>query len=135
MVRIFIDPGASTYLRMLGVEKNISGLIGSALDKGIIRALGIICHEHPLIFWGNCLLACVCAVFYLLALCGLAGLGLVTDRWGAAFLALCTLYFIGISGGAAAVSRFRHPIMPMICIAAGFGAVRLQNWLQKKSKV
>jgi 4-amino-4-deoxy-L-arabinose transferase-like glycosyltransferase len=134
MVRIFIDPGASTYLRMLGLEKDISGLIGSALDKGIIRALGSICHKHPLTFWGNCFLACVYAVFYLLALCGLAGAGTVSDRWGAAFLALCTLYFIGISGGAAAVSRFRHPIMPMICIAAGFGAVRLQIWLHKKLK-
>ncbi len=69
------------------------------------------------------LVGLACMGQYLLALIGLRRI-LPTRNGGLILVLAATTYFLLIAGGAAEASsdRFRHPVMPIICLLAGFGA-------------
>jgi hypothetical protein len=47
--------------------------------------------------------------------------GAECDAW---VLAGWAAYFLVLSGGAHGISRFRHPIVPVLCVLAGAAAAR-----------
>lgn len=58
---------------------------------------------------------------------GVAVLGLLRFRPGrylASLLAVVFVYLLALSGGAGSEGRFRHPLMPILCVAAGAALLR-----------
>ena len=130
MVRVWIDPGGTTCLSLLGYDRNIDELIGHALDNGMIGALGYFARERPLMFWTNLLLGFLLVGYYLCAIAGIVSMPPGAKIFMLLLLAVIA-YFAILSGGANAVSRFRHPIMPLICIFAGCGVWRAAGKLSR----
>jgi 4-amino-4-deoxy-L-arabinose transferase-like glycosyltransferase len=122
MVRMLFDPGATGFLQLLRIDDKIDMLIGAALDKGLVKAIAFFIRERPWVFWGNAVLGLFLLIYYAAAAVGLVK----TEKNLSTFTIIgVILYFILLSGGANAVSRFRHPCMPLLCIFAGQGLHRL----------
>jgi 4-amino-4-deoxy-L-arabinose transferase-like glycosyltransferase len=123
MVRALVDPGAVDYLRLFQFYPRQGGLLGEAVDKGMVAAGARLAEERPLAFWSMVVLGVQLLVYYLLVF-----VGLFSGRipWAAAMLLLAAaIYFVLISGGPASLSRFRHPVMPVVCLFAAAGAAEV----------
>jgi hypothetical protein len=66
-------------------------------------------------------------VFYSLALVGLLSTRVLWSIQGTA-LVTSALYFLVITGGPHGYSRYRHAIMPVVCLFAGYGLRMLLGW-------
>jgi hypothetical protein len=127
MIRVFLDPGATGFLRVLDLEGDIDALIGDAVSGGLPHAILYFALHRPLVFWSNMALGLLLMVYYLGALAGLLYRRPPTQGILSAFLIAVAAYFIVISGGASAVSRFRHPIVPILCVFAASGLAALKR--------
>ena len=127
MLRALVDPGAVDYLRLYRLYPAQGGLLGDAVDKGILAAAARLVQERPLAFWSMAALGILLAAYYLLAFVGLFSRRI---SWAATWLLLgVAVYFVLISGGPASLSRFRHPVMPIVCLFAAAGMVEiLARW-------
>ncbi len=76
-------------------------------------------------FWASASMALVLVALWALAIRGLLEAAR-RNRLCTFFLVCVAGYFLVISGGPAAAGRFRHPIMPLICLLAG-NAVTLRT--------
>lgn len=123
-LRLVFGPGATQLLGLfrLSEEGGVGGLLDAIHDRGIIRVSLDLFERNPLFFWSNVVFA-----FYLFAILGFAVLGLVRrmDRTRTDILLLVGViaYLIAMAAGLG-YSRFRHPIMPVLCILAGMGMTR-----------
>ncbi len=83
-------------------------------------------QEWPLLFWMSVVMALWLGA-YLLA----AGVGLWTPQWwnDLRFVIVVALagYWWALSGGVVGLSRFRHPMMPAICLLAAAGLERMSR--------
>jgi hypothetical protein len=120
---LVFDPGAVELLKLFKLYKEGGGLLGAVHDRGIISVSLDLFERNPLFFWSNVVFA-----LYLLAILGFAVVGLarrtVRTRTGILLLVGVIVYLIAISAGPQSYSRFRHPIMPFLCILAGIGMTR-----------
>lgn len=93
-------------------------------DHGIWHAFVHFSRNRPVLFAGYLVLGGFLAVL----LCG-AAIGVFRvwrKRTTAVMVTLgAVAYFLVMSGGPVATSRFRHPVMPMICVFMGVG---LGSW-------
>ena len=120
VLRTLLDPGAFEYLKLFGLYPRSGGLLGVVVDRGIVGAMGVLLRERPLVFWSNLALGLVLAGYLLFAAVALFAKGL----WrmpGVGAVLLTALYLLISSGGPQALGRFRHPVMPVVCLFAGFG--------------
>ena len=95
------------------------GLLGDAVDHGIVAVVGRLFKERPVLFWSNLLLGLLLGLYYLLS-----AIGLLSGRFdapAAVLLLAVAAYFVLVSGGPAGENRFRLPIMPIVCLFAGAG--------------
>ena len=117
------DPGAAELLKLFKLHEEGGGLLGAIHDRGIISINLDLFERDPLFFWSNVVFA-----LYLFAILGFAGVGLarrmVRTRTGVLLLIGVIAYLMAISAGPQSHSRFRHPIMPFLCILAGIGMTR-----------
>ncbi|MFQ5901745.1 MAG: ArnT family glycosyltransferase [Thermodesulfobacteriota bacterium] len=120
MFRTLFDPGAIEYLKMFRLYPESGGLLGVIIDKGLVRTLIHLIRERPLIFWSNLLLGLIAALYLLLGLIALLSKNFTNNMPMITVLSVGT-YFLIMSGGPNSLARFRHPIMPIICILAGYG--------------
>ncbi len=81
------------------------------------------------------------AALFLTAILGsiyiLSLIGLIKRRAPAgisAVLIITALYFAALSGGVTANSRFRHPVMPIVCIYAGAGLYTISGGHKNKKR-
>jgi len=120
MIRTLLDPAATEYLKLYKLYPESGGLLGTIIDKGLIKTVLYLFKEKPLIFWSNVLLGILLIAYYLF---GLGALVSKNFSFNAPTLAvLCiAIYFIIISGGPNSLNRFRHPIMPLTCVLGGYG--------------
>lgn len=120
---LVFDPGAVELLKLFKLYKEGGGLLGAIHDRGIISVSLDLFERKPLFFWSNVVFA-----LYLFAILGFAVVGLarrmVRTRTGVLFLVGVSAYLIVISAGPQSYSRFRHPMMPVLCILAGIGMTR-----------
>jgi uncharacterized membrane protein HdeD (DUF308 family) len=82
-------------------------------------------QKRPLAFWSTVAFGILLGAYYLLAL-----VGLMSRRFSSgatALLVATAIYFVLISGGPASLSRFRHPVMPIVCLFAAAGIVDLRS--------
>jgi len=121
--RLLFRPGAIDFLRLYHLEP--PGLLGQISKKGLFRG------TRDLFATGAIGLVLFVALGALLLVAyGLAVRGVVSKKGlndSAMIVLLCGMaYFVLIGGGPVGGSRFRHPIMPFICVlaAAGFDSAR-----------
>lgn len=120
MLRVVFDPGGVEVLRLLGMYPTSGGLLGKLIDQGIWKTLSDLAHERPELL----ILEIACGLL-LLVIYAAAGRG--AGRLVRAHPALAVLLIGGVvvllvaSGGPMSLSRFRHPMMPILCLFAGFG--------------
>ena len=120
IVRVIIDPGFTQYLRLYGGQR-MSGLT-MATDHGLWTAFTRLARGHPTLLVGS--LAFLVVVVIQLSLFALGVVRVWRTRTLVAMVLLgAVAYFLVVSGGPIGHSRFRHPMMPIICIFAGVGLV------------
>lgn len=121
MARALLDPGAFDWLKMFNLyPQSGGGLLGSVVDKGMMQTVGELFRERPLLFWSNLALGLVLASYLLLAAVGAISRGVLRSP-GVVVILLVGIYFLAVSGGPQAECRFRHPLMPLLCVLAGAG--------------
>ena len=127
---IFLDPGAQEYLKLFQLYQEGGGLVGKAVDQGPLNLAATLLRERPLLFWSNLLLA-TGLLFHLVC----AGLALCSKGWKARkSAATCAVLGVGLflllcSAGPYGYHRFRHPLMPLVCILGGWGlGVVVERW-------
>ena len=136
MVLNLLDPGASKWLRHFGRLPNGShALEGELFQKGLWRGLVHIGRTVPLWLFGNLALGLLLA-FTLASSAWTVLTQFPRYRRSVLFLLMVTAYFVVISG-AMTSSRFRHPIMPLLCILSAMGSVSLltplRSWVGRKA--
>ena len=121
--KVLTNPGASGYLVVYNRNSEVEALAGVYPDGGALQAVTDFKRFRPVFFWSNALLGMLLVAYYIAAA---RGLWLARKKWSMThtLLLAAACYFAAVSGGANAVSRFRHPIMPILCIFAGAGLVR-----------
>ena len=124
---MLLDPGVIEYLKLFRQYRKSDRVLNVIAKQGVLAAIQHVISENPgLIFFGG-LLGLFLLGFYLLSLAGLSSATLRTSL--PLVLLLCTcFYFIAVSGGIVAVSRFRAPMMPFISVFAGQGLIVLSAW-------
>jgi 4-amino-4-deoxy-L-arabinose transferase-like glycosyltransferase len=124
MARVLLDPGSIEVLKLFRLYPSSGGeLLGQVVDKGAVAAMRALRTERPVAFWTTVVLG-VWLAAVLLAAC----IGLLPRRdvpWPLILtLVLIAGYFWVLSGGPHSEGRFRHPMMPLICVLAGLALTR-----------
>lgn len=129
--RTLFDPGANEYLRLFGQYSLPGGIVGVGIDKGIgelVKQIKGIFEQHQNIFIANLALFIILLIYYLFFLFGI----LKSRVWRDSLLffpLVVGIYLIILSGGASGADRFRMPVMPILCLFAGYG---MNYWIEKK---
>lgn len=126
IARTLLDPAAVDYLKFLGLYREGSGLLGRIVDRGLADAVCELALTRPALFWANLVLGLALAVYLAGALLSFAGGGLERGVPLAA-AAIAALYLVILSGGPNALGRFRHPVMPLVCVLAGCGSAGMRR--------
>ena len=132
--RMLFSPGESSLLKYVSDEQ---------IETGPIQELFQISWKAYIQKWGGekfhfFLLAFMTGAYllfvYLNMTCSFCCLLKSKDTYWSVhlFIAVLILYFITISGGPAASSRFRVPLMPAFCMYAGYGVTCMIGWLKGK---
>jgi hypothetical protein len=119
MLLILFDPGATDYLKLFNLYPESGGLLGFIIDEGIVKSITTLAQEKPLVFWSNVFLGLNLMVYLGLSIIALAAKNFVSN-FQIVFLLNIGLYYFIISGGPQGLNRFRHPLMPLICILSGY---------------
>ena len=126
------NPGGVEYLKMYNLYPEAGGDFGVAVNAGIGETLRYLFTSNPLLLAVNLLFAGLLLVYYLAALAGL--LSRQTLSAGALTVLATGLYLLVMSGGPQSLSRFRHPVMPVLCMLGGYGLYVLLSRLSYKPK-
>jgi len=124
VLRVLLDPGAVEIRRLLRLYPESGGLLGRIVDQGMGRTVLRLIRERPALFWSNLVLGMLLLAFYLLAVAGALKRKSASPLGLAALLAVAA-YLILLSGGPNSTSRFRHPVMPIVAVLAGYGLARV----------
>ncbi len=113
MVRVTANPGGIVYSLLF---KNIPA---PADSLGTVSELKVLRTNYPFSFYMTIFLALLLLCYIVLAV---SGVTLVWRRERIATVLLITVgvYFVLVSSGAESAGRFRHPIMPIVCVFAGY---------------
>ena len=124
VVRTALDPGALGLLKLLGIEASTSpDLIREVfVDRGLVGGIVELLRTRPMVAASSAMLA-----VELLALYVLVAVALLCRRWRSKpqvwLVAALVLYFVVVAGGPEGAGRYRHPVMPLLCVLAGPGAI------------
>jgi hypothetical protein len=131
--RTIFDPGATNFLKFFDLYPKEGGLMGMLVDQGVVKTMEALFLTRPLVFWTHVVLLPLLAVNLLGACAVLFSRRLMRDP--AVLTALLVVsYYLLISGGPAAHSRFRHPVMPIISILAAYGSSRIGARIDEVSR-
>ena len=129
---MLLDPGVVEYLKLFQQYRKSDRVLNVMAQQGMMGAAQRVVSENPsLIFWGG-LLGLLLLSFYLFSFIGLSSTTLRTNLPLGLLLSTC-FYFILVSGGIVAVSRFRAPLMPFMSVFAGQGLIVLLAWRRSKN--
>ena len=113
VVQLFVDPGFTEHLKLYG-RPPLGGL-ALALNQGLGAVAGL-WREHPWLLTASLGFWAILAVQLLGAAIGAVRVRRIAV---ASVLFASVAYFALLSGGPAAYSRLRHPMMPAICVLMG----------------
>ena len=123
VMRVALDPGGIEYLKLFGVYPQSGGLLGVIVDKGVLSAILQLFRDQPGALLVMGLLGLLLGLYWVMAA---VGAGIVVRerplRVDAALMLAWPAYLILVSGGPAALDRFRHPAMPFVAVLVGLAA-------------
>lgn len=126
MLKVLFNPGGAEYMTLFGVYAGAGTLVPS--DGGLIDTAICLVKSREALFWTNVGLGLVLAVYYLLT-----AVSASSRRYSLSTPVLTLLaaiaYFVLVSEGG---SRFRHPIMPVLCVFAGYGLAHIGDWWTRR---
>jgi len=125
IARTMLDPAAIDYLKFFGRYREGGGLLGKIIDRGLARTVYELARARPTLFWSNLILGLVLLAYLVSALAAFTG----GPAGGIplAAVAITAIYLIILSGGPNALGRFRHPVMPLVCVLAACGCERMRR--------
>jgi hypothetical protein len=132
ILRAVFDPGSTEFLKFFHLYPRQGGLLGVLVDEGVVKTIRTLLLTSPVMFWSNALLFPMLLAYLSCACIVLFSKRLMLDPTILAAL-LIVSYYLVISGGPAALGRFRHPAMPIICVLAGYGLYVVLIRLQRAS--
>ena len=113
--RVLVGPGFSEYLQ----------IYGQPAPGGLTRALRErLWRERRSLLIGSGVLVPIVLMQLAGALVGAVRVRRLAAGW---LLVGAAVYFVALSGGPNGHSRYRHPIMPVVCVLAGVGYSSRQN--------
>ena len=123
MLRTLLDPGATEYLRFLGIY---STGVRAAMDRGGIAGVA---RAYPLGFALTVIFALALLPLVVLPLFGVRQLRCRFESGGraAALQVIMVAYFITVSGGVPGTSRFRVPAVPMLVLLSACALPKLDS--------
>jgi 4-amino-4-deoxy-L-arabinose transferase-like glycosyltransferase len=128
VLRASFDPGSTEFLRFFDLYPKQGGLLHVEVDKGIVKTLETALRT-PLLFWS--IVALLPLQFIYLA-CTCVTVSSRASRDAAIFAVLLIAgYYMAIAGGPGDWGRFRHPVMPIVCVVAGYGLSEVWNRLRR----
>lgn len=126
ILRVVFDPGSTDFLKLFNLYPKQGGLLGMLVDQGVVRTMEVLFLTRPLVFWSNLVVLPLLVLNLLGACVVLFSKRLMRDPCVLTALLIGTYYLV-ISGGPAALARFRHPAMPIVSILAGYGIARISG--------
>ena len=132
LVQSLLDPGATELMRMFRLYPEAGGLLTLMISEGIGPAIEILIKEMPVVFWSNLILVPVLLSYLLFAVLGFIQSRRMFSMPMILFSAITT-YLLILSAAGIGTSRARHPIMPMVCVLAGYGVYRIVRSRRTKS--
>jgi len=130
MARTLLDPGSSEFLKLLGLyPRHGTGLLGDIIDEGPVPALTRAFGERPAFAWTTVVLGLFSVSLIMLSL--VTVLSKNAFQRATVSVVVVGAYLWALSGGPVSVSRFRHPMMPVICLLAGYEAVGIAETMKR----
>jgi hypothetical protein len=133
MAVVIADPGGMECSKIFKKYPAVGGLLGTVNDAGILHALNFLRSRYPFSFYTLVCFALMLLAYMILAVSGVA-LAWREGRIATVLLITIVVYFAVLSGGPMATGRYRHPIMPIVCIFAGYALAAtyqaLGHWRQ-----
>lgn len=123
------NPGGVEYLILLKLYSGSD--FGVAVNAGLGETLRYMLLENPLLLFVNVLFAGLLAAYLL----GSVPTLFAREARSVMLLAvvLVAAYLVFMSGGPQSLSRFRHPVMPELCILSGYTlAVLVPQWVSRR---
>lgn len=129
---VTLNPTAAEVMMNIGLYPRNTALLHAELDKELLKGILLIISRYPETVVIVLVMELQLLIYYFLAIIGLRRL---PRSFRLLFLSVA-LYFILVSGGPIAVSRYRTPVMPLVCIGAGIAMAKLQDngWKIKGSR-
>lgn len=133
MVMVLGEPEGFEYSKLFKKYPSSGGLLGGVVDAGILPALNAVRTQYPFSFYTTMFLAALLIFYLVLAVSGIA-LAWSHAQYAVVLLVTVAAYFAVLSGGPlSATGRMRHPIMPIVCLFAGYAlAVGLTRVFTRK---
>ena len=114
---VLFEPGATEILKILHLYPEAGGLLSRTLNEGFISATWWLVRQYPATAILIPLLMLQLLLYYAVGIVGLLRLPMAIQ----CLFVVTIIYLVLVSGFPAAMSRFRVPIMPIVCICAGIG--------------
>jgi 4-amino-4-deoxy-L-arabinose transferase-like glycosyltransferase len=136
-LRTLIETPAKLYLKRFTRQRNPALSPSYQIPKVLTgqtswKAIFSDFHLSPLLFFADLSLSLISAVYLLGVIAALLSSNFLKNR---AMITLVSIaaYFLAVSGGVAGGYRFRLPILPIICLLAGYGLWLIVDKIKQKN--
>ncbi len=131
LIRTLLGPAVSDYQILFGNPIDFPTRTGTTFQDGIFLHLRNMVVKAPDLLAMYLILGVLSWSFIVLAVVGLWG------RLPVGGLQLFTIlsvgaYFIVVGGGTVGQGRYRHPLMPIVCLVAGYGLSLVLDKIQQR---
>ena len=121
--KVVFETGAGDFLKFLGVDPNKSALSGKDVK---FKSMSAFVAARSRIFWSDVLLLPLELLYLLLGCVVLCSRRLMREP--ALIAAVLTVaYYVVLAGSPMGYSRFRHPVMPIICMLSAYGLCLIET--------
>mgnify|MGYP005838512063 CR=1 FL=1 len=126
---ILLDPGSADILKIINRYPKTGGAANKIMKDGIFKGIIFLAKERTFLFILSIIMGILLLIYYVTFLMGMFNKIKENNNNNIIifiFLAII-IYLIVVSSGEFAIGRYRHPIMPLICIFSGYFAKSVSN--------